>query len=140
MCFLSSVRTSPRFPEDAHVAFLAGQAPDGTPKEVVVLRAPVAAVHVYNLESCGRRWFRSLVFSSRAERALRELPASLLPHSIPPGFRSGRADLPALSGTSVVVTRSLRWVGSRPDGGFVSPLRSEGRQDSGKPVGGCGQT
>jgi len=64
-------------PEDAQLAYLVGKQPSqaGVWLEVFVYRAR-RMVHVYRLESHGRRHYRSLIYTSDARYCLRELQPS----------------------------------------------------------------
>ena len=77
-----------------------------TTKEVLVLRYP-PTVHVYNIVEGGRRFFRSLIFSSDTNFCLHDLqPNPIMKNSVP-GLTCGDAATSAPREQSVVITRNL---------------------------------
>ncbi|CAM9378337.1 unnamed protein product [Chrysoparadoxa australica] len=77
-------------------------------KELVVLRDP-PAVHVYNILDHGRRFYRSLVFSSDATLCLQHLPPSGVVQDSDSGahLAAGNPFEPTPTGPSLVITRNL---------------------------------
>ena len=65
-------------PDDAQVAYLVGKQPDqgGVWREIFVYRAR-RMVHVYRIESHGRRFYRSLEYASDARFCLRDMQPSV---------------------------------------------------------------
>ena len=83
--------------EDAQVAYLVGKQPSqaGAWLELFAYRAR-RVVHVYRLESHGRRHYRSLIYSSDARYCLRELHPSTDHRSAPwPAWGRRAAGYPA---------------------------------------------
>ena len=91
---------------EARAALLRGAAPDGTCKEVVVLRDP-PVVWVYNVVEHGRSTYREVVFCSRADCCLASLPSAPAEHSGVPVLACGEAMAPAVDDASLVITRQV---------------------------------
>ena len=91
---------------EARAALLRGAAPDGTCKEVVVLRDP-PVVWVYNVVEHGRSTYREVVFCSRADCCLASLPSAPAEHSGVPVLTCGDAMAPAVDDASLVITRQV---------------------------------
>lgn len=91
----------------APAALLLGIAPDGVAtREVVVLKSP-PCVLVYNLYEHGRRWYRVLVFSSRADCSLAALPLATVQPIDAPVLACGDALKPIRAEESLVITRHV---------------------------------
>lgn len=90
----------------APAALLGATAADGTHKEVVVLRQP-ACVMVYNLVEHGRRWYRVLAFSSRADCSLASLPVRLWRPEHVSLLACGDAMEPTAATESLIITRHV---------------------------------
>lgn len=97
-------------PSDAHVAYLVGKQPSqaGAWIEIFVYRAR-QMVHVYGLESHGRRYYRSLIYASDARFCLHQMQPSIA-HRLAPWPTWGRHEaghpyaVPE-SNSSAVITR-----------------------------------
>ena len=73
----------------------------------MVFRDP-QVVHVYNVVEYGRRFYRSLVYSSDATFCLDgTLPGAPAPHSTTPMFQAGDPRTEAFARRSLVITRYL---------------------------------
>mgnify|MGYP007078071810 CR=1 FL=1 len=97
-------------PDDAQVAYLVGKQPSqaGVWIEIFVYRAR-RMVQVYQLESHGRRHYRSLIYTSDARHCLREMQPSISHRSAPwPAWGRYEAGHPydvKDPGSSAVITR-----------------------------------
>ena len=87
-------------------ALLGCAAADGTRKEVVVLREP-PALHVYNVVEHGRRWQRSLEYSSDASHCYAEIEGVELGLTPRPHWQMGDAGVAAPPAASLVIVRAL---------------------------------
>ena len=87
-------------------ALLGCAAADGTRKEVVVLREP-PALHVYNVVEHGRRWQRSLEYSSDASHCYAEIDGVELGLTPRPHWQMGDAGVAAPPAASLVIVRAL---------------------------------
>jgi hypothetical protein len=68
----------------------------------------IQVVHVYNVVEFGRRFYRSLVYSSDATFCLHaDLPASLTAHSAQPMLSAGDPKVETKAKPSLVITRNL---------------------------------
>jgi hypothetical protein len=81
-----------------------------TLKEVVVFKNP-AVVHIYNLLEHGRRYYRSLIFTSDTRYCLREMAAAV-PYALPDAastkhYASGSGLQATRPAPSLVITRNL---------------------------------
>ena len=94
------------------VALLEGKSNDdaGVEKEVIVMREP-PVVHIFNVIEHGRRWYRSLVFSSDASCSLAALEAHVALHAGAPTLVCGDALTPVAPAPSIVVTRAVPGTG-----------------------------
>ncbi|KAL3900368.1 MAG: hypothetical protein SGPRY_012474, partial [Prymnesium sp.] len=94
---------------DEFIAYLSGamRTEDGTSlKEVVVFRQP-AVVHVYNILSHARRFYRSLIFSSDNSFCLHDMPCTLFLQGERPKLVAGDPRSPVPRSSSLLITRSL---------------------------------
>ena len=96
---------------DQSFAYLAGLVAPGADgggglKEVVVFRSP-EVVHVYNVISHARRWYRSLIFSSDNAFCLYDMPSTLFLHGDRPRLVAGEPKAVAKAAPSLLITRSL---------------------------------
>eukprot|EP01047_Picozoa_sp_COSAG01_P109344 COSAG01_NODE_38226_length_492_cov_1.114504_1_plen_117_part_10 len=78
----------------------------GQMKEIVCVQDP-PLVHIYNILEHGRRFFRSLIFSSDADYCFRAMdPTPVIKYDVP-SFISGSSKQDVEPADSVVITRNL---------------------------------
>jgi hypothetical protein len=101
------------YSSSATVAILSGFDGATTLKEVVCFRKPPVC-HIYNVVEHGRRYYRSLIYSSDAKFCLQDLTPHLTIRPDPqnknnfiPHYESGNPLLKVEPAPSVVITRSL---------------------------------
>ena len=75
-------------------------------KELVVFRSP-PVVHVYNVVSHGRRFYRTLIASSDNAFCLHDMPCTLFLDGEEPRLVAGDPRAPSAHAPSLVITRSL---------------------------------
>lgn len=97
----------------ATVAILCGHDGATTLKEVVCFRKPPVC-HIYNVVEHGRRYYRTLVYSSDAKFCLQDLvphltirPDPINKNNVIPHYESGNPLIKVEPAPSVVITRSL---------------------------------
>ena len=93
------------------LAEMSGDAPPAPPpvtslKEVVVFRSP-PVVHVYDVTSHGRRFYRTLVASSDNAFCLHDMPTALFLQGETPRLVAGNPRDPTPAGSTLLITRSL---------------------------------
>ena len=90
-------------------ALLTGCTNENCRKEVLLLRWPTSTLHVFGMVSHGRRWQRSLEYTSDTARSLGHLPhgITLLLSHPRPHWHAGQVASCTPPSTSLVITRSV---------------------------------